>query len=162
MKYLDSGAEISECGRYRYWLSRRLGMGERSVAFVGLNPSTADASIDDPTIRRCVGYARAWGYDWLYMVNLHAFRSTDPKGLPQDPLEAVGPRNQEALIWVAQRSELVIAAWGSNPLNTYAQQLAARVRQMKNAHYLRLNSDGNPAHPLYLPAALQPQPFLSR
>lgn len=76
MKYLQMDAAISDCGTYRYWLARRLSMGERAVAFVGINPSTADATKDDPTIRKCVGFAQRWGYDWLYMLNLCAFRST--------------------------------------------------------------------------------------
>ena len=88
MRYLDMGAELSEDGQYRYWLSRRLSMGERAVLFVGLNPSTADATKDDPTIRKCVGFASRWGYDWLYMGNVHAYRSTNPEGLkPLDDLE---------------------------------------------------------------------------
>jgi hypothetical protein len=80
-KYLDMGAEMSECGEYRYWLSRRLSMGERFVLFVGLNPSTADAMQDDPTIRREVDFARRWGYDWYLKGNVYAYRSTDPKRL---------------------------------------------------------------------------------
>lgn len=149
-KYLDMGAEISECGLYRYWLSRRLSMGERTVLFVGLNPSTADASQDDPTIRRCAGFARMWGFDWLLMGNLYAFRSTDPKGLltAQDP---VGPANQEALQWMAQRAELVVAAWGSNRLNDYASTLARRILALPHARCLGVNKDRTPKHPLYLP-----------
>ncbi len=150
-KYLDMGAEISECGRYRYWLSRRLSMGERTVLFVGLNPSTADALQDDPTIRRCVGFARSWGFDWLLMGNIHAFRSTDPKGLPADPLESVGPKNQEALQWMAHRAEVVVAAWGANKLNTYAATLARRIAALPHARCLGRNADGTPKHPLYLP-----------
>lgn len=155
--YLDMGADISDDGLYRYWLSRRLSMGERSVVFVGLNPSTADARQDDPTIRRCVGFARAWGFDWLYMGNLHAWRSTDPKKLPKDSLESVGPRNQEALVWLTQRAELVVAAWGANKLNFYASTLARRIRALPHARCLGRNADGTPKHPLYLPktAALQ-------
>ena len=70
--YLDASADISDDGMYRYWLSRRLSMGERTVLFVGLNPSTADATKDDPTIRRCVGFARAWGFDGSVSVWLSA------------------------------------------------------------------------------------------
>jgi hypothetical protein len=154
--YLDMGADVSEDGLYRYWLSRRLGMGERTVLFVGLNPSTADATQDDPTIRRCVGFARSWGFDWLYMGNLNAWRSTDPKGLPAEPLEAVGPRNAEALRWMAQRAELVIAAWGATPLNRYAEELGRQMLARPNCNVLRWTKDGKPSHPLYLPATLLP------
>jgi hypothetical protein len=150
--YLDMGAELSDDGVYRYWLSRRLSMGERAVAFVGLNPSTADATKDDPTIRKCAGFARRWGFDWLYMVNLHAFRSTDPKALrPLDDLTSVGPANQEWLRTMTQKSELVIAAWGQNKLGRYARQLASMVLQMPHCRALKLTQDGNPWHPLYVP-----------
>lgn len=123
------------------------------VLFVGLNPSTANATQDDPTIRRCVGFARAWGFDWLYMGNLNAWRSTDPKGLPVDPIAAVGVRNQEALTWLAQHAELVVAAWGQNKLNRYASVLGRRILALPHARCLGRNADGTPKHPLYLPAA---------
>jgi len=155
-KYLDMGALVSDDGLYRYWLSRRLAMGERAVLFVGLNPSTADALQDDPTIRRCVGFARAWGFDWLFMGNLNAWRSTDPKKLPKDALEAVGPRNQDALQWMTGRAELVIAAWGKTPLNTYAQELGRRILALPQTRCLGANQDGSPVHPLYQPKAAQP------
>lgn len=150
--YLDMGAELSDDGLYRYWLSRRLSMGERAVLFVGLNPSTADATQDDPTIRRCAGFARRWGFDWLYLGNLNAWRSTDPKGLPADPLTAVGAGNQETLTWLAQRSELIVAAWGQNTLNTYAQALGRRILALPQTRCLGTNADGTPKHPLYLKA----------
>lgn len=152
MKYLESSADISEDGLYRYWLSRRLAMGERTVLFVGLNPSKADATDDDPTIRRCVGFARSWGFDWLLMGNPNAWRSTDPKQLPRDPLTAVGPRNQEALKWMAQRSELVVAAWGKTKLNDYARTLSTYILERPGTRCLGCNNDGSPKHPLYLPA----------
>lgn len=159
MKYLDASAELSSCGQYRYWLSRRISMGERTVLFVGLNPSTADASEDDPTIRRCVGFARAWGFDWLLMGNVNAWRSTDPKGLPADPLTAVGPGNQDALKWMTQKAEIVIAAWGNEPLNSYARQLSLMIAALPHARHLGLNKNGTPKHPLYLAKTLTPTPF---
>ena len=153
MKYLDASAYISDDGLYRYALYRRLSMGERTVLFVGLNPSTADATTDDPTIRRCVGFARSWGFDWLYMGNLNAWRSTDPKRLPKeiDDGIAVGPRNQEALRWMAQRAEIVVACWGQHKLNQYARTLSRIVLALPHARCLGRNKDGSPRHPLYLP-----------
>lgn len=150
MKYLATDAELSEDGLYRYWLSRRLSMGERTVLFVGLNPSTADASQDDPTIRRCVGFARSWGFDRLYMGNVCGYRSTNPKLLPtiDDP---VGPGNQDALKWMTQRAELVVAAWGKNRLNCYASTLAGWILSLPQTRALGFNGDGTPKHPLYLP-----------
>ena len=155
MKYLDAAADISEDGLYRYWLSRRLSMGERTVLFVGLNPSTADATVDDPTIRRCVGFARAWGFDWLFMGNLNAWRATNPKRLPKDLLAAVGPRNQEALTWLSQKAELVVCAWGQNKLNDYAAMLGRLMLALPHARCLGQNDNGTPKHPLYLPATTE-------
>jgi hypothetical protein len=149
VKYLATDADVSPCGEYRYWLSRRLSMGERTVLFVGLNPSTADAAVDDPTIRRCVGFARSWGYDWLLMGNLYAYRSTDPKALyvVDDP---VGPENQDALKWMAHRAEVIVAAWGKNRLTCYAHTLAGWILSLEHTRCLGRNKDGSPKHPLYL------------
>ena len=147
--YLDASAEISDDGLYRYWLSRRLGMGERAVLFVGLNPSTADAKQDDQTIRRCVGYARDWGFDWLFMGNVYAFRSTDPKGLLTAD-EPVGPMNQDALKWMTRKAEIVVAAWGNNPLNSDARTLARWVLSLPHTRCLGENKNGSPKHPLFL------------
>lgn len=149
-KYLAMEADISADGLYRYWLSRRLSMGERTVLFVGLNPSTADAALDDPTIRRCVGFAKAWGFDWLLMGNVCAYRATNPKALfsVDDP---VGPDNQEALKWMAHKAELIVAAWGGHRLTCYAQTLAGWILSLEHTRCLGQNGDGTPKHPLYLP-----------
>lgn len=152
-EYLEASADISDDGLYRYALYRRLSMGERTVMFVGLNPSVADGSVDDRTIRRCVGFARSWGFDWLYMGNLNAWRSTDPKLMPKeiDGGAAVGPRNQESLKWMSQKAEIVVACWGQNRLNQYARTLSKIVLGLPHARCLGLNQDGSPKHPLYLP-----------
>ena len=161
-KYLDASADISDCGLYRYRLSRRLGMGERTILFVGLNPSTADTEQDDPTIRRCVSFARLWGFDWLFMGNLNAWRSTDPKRLPKDPIAAVGAKNQETLKWMAQRAEVVVAAWGGNKLNTYAHTLACELLALPQTRCLGQNQDGSPKHPLYLSGCTELRPLTKR
>lgn len=147
--YLESQADISEDGLYRYWLSRRLAMGERTVLFVGLNPSTADAMQDDPTIRRCAGFARRWGYDWLLMGNLYAYRATEPKVL-RTVLDPVGVRNQEALLWMAHRAEVIVAAWGAFSLNHYASVLSKWLLSRPHTRHLGRTRSGAPKHPLYL------------
>lgn len=152
MKYLEASASISDDGLYRYWLSRRLSMGERTVLFVGLNPSTADATQDDPTIRRCVGFARTWGFDWFLMGNLYAYRSTNPKVISTlDGIEGLGPLNQEALTWMSQKAEVIVAAWGANKLNPAARWLARWILTRPHTRCLGQNADGTPKHPLYLP-----------
>jgi hypothetical protein len=156
MKYLNSYANISPDGLYRYALYRRLSMGERTVLFVGLNPSTADMMKDDPTLRRCVGFARAWGFDWLYMGNLNGWRATDPKQLPRASDgggEAVGPENQQVLTMMTQRAEIVVACWGQHKLNPYARELSRRILALPHTRCLGRNADGSPKHPLYLPAS---------
>jgi len=122
--------------------------------FIGLNPSTADAQNDDPTIRRCVGYAKEWGFDALSMTNLYAYRSPFPEGLygPEDP---VGFHNDFVLRTQAKRADLIIAAWGSmaKMFGNRHEQVASMI---PNLHCLKLNKDGAPAHPLYLKKDLTP------
>lgn len=158
MKYLTCGAVFSHDARHRYVLERVLSEGPRAVLFVGLNPSTADEEHDDPTIRRCVGFARDWGFNKLYMGNLHAFRSTDPRGLMTagDP---VGPLNAQYLGRMTAEAELVVAAWGSNPLAPDAYELGRWILMLPHTRCLGKNKDGAPKHPLYLPktaALVQP------
>ncbi len=157
-RYLETGAAISPCGGYRYSLWRRLAPGRRTVLFVGLNPSTADGTQDDRTIRREVDYAQRWGFDLYVKVNVYAYRSTDPDVLPSiaDP---VGPENWAHVLANASRADLILCAWGSNPLTAAARRIATELRQFTTAHYLKLNQDGEPSHPLYLPKILTPQPF---
>lgn len=149
---VQRGADISHCGRYRYTLWRRWGPGHMCM-FVGLNPSTADATVDDPTIRRCVAFARSWGYSGLLMTNLFAWRATDPRDMlaADDP---VGPDNDQTLraTWLA--AGITVAAWGTHGTH---QGRDAHVRAMLPAlHCLRLTKDGHPGHPLYLPRNLPP------
>lgn len=146
-------AQISDCGMYRYNLTRQWGAGWPAVCFIGLNPSTADALVDDPTIRRCVNYAKSWGYGKLIMVNLFAFRATEPK----DMMAAADPIGLENDGWVdaaVAEAEITVAAWGKHG------KYKGRAEGMLKRHgprYLKLNKDGSPAHPLYLKKDLQPQ-----
>jgi hypothetical protein len=116
-----------------------------------LNPSTADAFQLDPTNRRCVGFAQAWGYGELVTTNIFAFRSTNPAGL-RTANDAIGPENNEAIVTAAKNADLVIAAWGAHG---ELQDRGNAVRQMLGKagvplHMLRLTKAGHPGHPLYL------------
>lgn len=104
------GAEFSPCRRYRYGLYRGWQLGTGFAMFVGLNPSTADETADDPTIRRCIAFARAWGYGALFMANLFAYRATNPTEMlaQADP---VGPENDATLARLAAQADVVVAAW---------------------------------------------------
>jgi hypothetical protein len=148
------GASFSRCQRYRYALWRRWDQDRPLVAMIGLNPSTADAKRDDPTIRRCIGFARDWGGGGLVMANLFAFRATRPSDLKKadDP---IGPRNDH---WIGRISRLcptLVAAWGND--GAWLGRSAQLHRRLgSRLQILRLNRSGEPAHPLYLPARLRP------
>jgi hypothetical protein len=130
------------------------------VMFIGLNPSTADETKDDPTIRRCIGFAKAWGYGALCMTNIFAFRATDPKVMKQasDP---VGMDNQKHVQECARGAGVVIAAWGTHGI--FRGQDMHVKQWMRNVgvdlHHLGLTADEHPKHPLYLPKNLKPIPF---
>ena len=113
-QFLRRSAAISSCGTYRWWLRRRFTRGgsEKAVCFLMLNPSTADAERDDPTIRRCMGFARAWGYSVLEVRNLFAWRATHPRELLTATDPTGGPRGDRELRAVA-KADLVVAAWGA-------------------------------------------------
>jgi len=151
----ESGANFSRCRRYRYTLWRRWDPARPAVMIIGLNPSTADARQDDPTIRRCIGFARDWGYGGLVVTNLFAFRATYPADL-KAAADPVGPRNDAWIRRMAGQVEIVVAAWGNDGawLNR-----STRICRMfcDRLHCLRLNAGGEPAHPLYLPAGLRPK-----
>ena len=154
---MTRGALLSPCGRYRYWLTRSWAEGNGlCVAFVGLNPSTADADVDDPTIRRCVGFAKAWGYSSLAMVNLFAFRATQPADM-EAAADPVGPDNDGWLRTASASAAITVAAWGAG--GGFKRRDEAVRDLLMRRHYLRLTKDGHPGHPLYLPASLTPTPY---
>lgn len=101
-------AVISDCGQYRYLLSRDWESGLQRLVFIGLNPSTADAEIDDPTIRRLIGFSKAWGYGGFDIVNLFALRSKDPKMLC-DHDDPIGPLNDTYLSSPRTQSQIAVA-----------------------------------------------------
>lgn len=153
-----ASATISECGRYRSHLSRmwspeRDNPAREHALFIMLNPSTADAEKDDPTIRRCIGFAREWGCTGVVVVNLFQFRATDPNELlkPGIPLN---PRDADATIADAMaQTHVVVAGWGAlHPSLAYrAREVAAIAeRRDRRLHHLGLTKAGHPRHPLYL------------
>ena len=196
MSYVSKGATISPCGTYRYrlWREWRLhplpahwdwwteddgspcvdGAGQQigeplSCVFVMLNPSTADGDQDDPTIRRCVSFAKALGYDRLEVVNLFAYRATKPADLLRlnHDDEPWGPANRLNINTALDLAGIVICAWGVHGthlgqdetvlgwLEWWIDSLDRDVPIVA----LGLTKDGHPRHPLYLPANSQPVPF---
>jgi hypothetical protein len=156
-------AVFSECRTWRYSLARWTAQEThefKTVAFIGLNPSTADEVQDDPTVRRCVGFAKAWGFDRLVMLNAFAFRATDPGKLAAlDFSTAVGPENHKHLVREARAADLVVCAWGVHGARWQrgpSLALALGSEPGISLHVLGLTKDGHPRHPLYLRADLQP------
>lgn len=147
-------ATLSPCGRYRYNLTRCWGPGP-AAAFICLNPSTADGTTDDPTIRRIRGFAKAWGYGAFVVANLYAYRATDPRELwkAADP---VGPDNDHHLKLAAADCDLVVAAWGANARPDRIAEVLG-LHGMGRLAALAVTKDGQPRHPLYLRGDLTPQ-----
>jgi hypothetical protein len=149
---LDS-ARVYRYALWRDWTGELLG-GEpfRPLCVIGLNPSTADALKDDPTIRRCVDFARRLGCNALEMVNLFAYRSTDPKVLAKlTKEEAIGPENDEMLHQAASRAHHIVAAWGNRgDLFGRDDEVLYLLRRYQVDCFGR-TKDGSPKHPLYLP-----------
>lgn len=149
-----SETRFSDDRVYRYVLKRAWGSQfGRYVQFIGLNPSTADETQDDPTIRRCINYAKAWGYDGLVMTNIFAFRATDPRVMRAHP-EPIGPANQATLIDVNWYADLSVACWGAH--GEFMGRGEAVRAALKDLHVLKLTKDGHPGHPLYLRSDLSP------
>jgi hypothetical protein len=154
-----SAANISGCGRYRYWLTRTWDESRPKVTFVMLNPSTADAEKDDPTIRRCIDFAKRWGCGGLCVVNLFAYRSSKPVALAtvEDP---VGPGNDDVILNMS-RNRRVIVAWGATGAK-YGKRRIPQVLKLldgQSVECLKLTDDGHPWHPLYVPADTVPIRF---
>lgn len=145
----------SPCGTWRYLLHRRLiqdALPPRICNFVMLNPSTADAVQDDPTIRRCIRFARAWGYSDLLVTNLFALRATDPRQLRTHPAP-VGPENDDWLSRAAKSATVVVCAWGNHgKLGGRAAEVSALFEQTCTGPLLCLGATklGEPRHPLYV------------
>lgn len=153
------GAELSADGQYRYRLWRGVGgvNPERTVAFVMLNPSTADAMLDDPTIRKCMGFARRWDFGRIEVVNLFAWRATNPKDLPTvaDP---VGAENNRTIVERCLAADWVIAAWGTDKFAQARAREVTRTLTCNGIHLrcLKTSKDGHPWHPLYVPYETMP------
>jgi hypothetical protein len=175
----STSAVLSEDGRYRYRLDRTWHSGGR-VLFVMLNPSTADATVDDPTIRRCIGFAKAWACGALTVVNLYAWRATKPCDLngAQEPVGEFGPygegrrrenRNDVVIREAAAECGLRVIAWGSSPgplqwRATRVVELLDETRwqgQRRKLYCLGETKAGHPRHPLYIPGDTQLVPWVS-
>lgn len=147
-----STATISKDGRYRYQLTRRWADGGQTAIWVMLNPSTADAKEDDPTITRCIGFSQEFGASAMTVVNLFALRATDPKKLLENPNESIGPRNVQILEETLKDATRVIAAWGALQNKLWMLSLPSRevLKKCDKIQCLGKTKHGAPRHPLYV------------
>ena len=147
----SDSANFSKCGRYRYLLTREFG-GESTCLFVMLNPSTANADHDDPTIRRCIGFAKREGFGRLEVVNLYGYMATKPADLFACD-EPVGDGNDVAIADALSGADVVVVAWGnhgsfdSGRIKAFIDMIGLSGNQAK---CFGLTGEGQPKHPLYL------------
>ena len=153
---MQRDAYISPDGKYRYWLSRIWDLSKPSVTFIGLNPSTADGMEDDPTITKCIQYAKHWEYGGLFVANLFAFRDTHQTQIWNEP-DPFGPDNDKWIAELATKSSMVVVAWGDG--GKRLNRGATVCQSLPNLHCLKVNRSGEPHHPLYLPPQLNPQRY---
>ena len=148
---MDGNAVFSPCRTWRYMLTRRFSEGMACVNFLCLNPSTADETQDDPTVRRCIRFADTWGYGQCVVTNLFAFRATDPRDMFA-AVDPVGPENDRWLSSVASKCRLVVAAWGVHGAYLDRGQKVARMlaRAGVGLRCMGMTKNGFPRHPLYL------------
>ncbi len=152
--YKSKDAKLSDDQVYRYQLTRIWDETKPKVLFIMLNPSTADALEDDPTIRRVVNFAESWGYGSVYVANLYAFRSTDPKGL-KTTSDPIGPENRQHIQELVGLVDRVIYAWGNK------EKEPEWLRELITTPYCIAHSTkGIPKHPLYLKGDSQPILYL--
>lgn len=162
----ECGAVFSPCRLWRYTLWRRwnpllTGDEERLIAYIGLNPSTADERQNDPTITRLIGFAQRWQYDGMVMLNAFAWRETDRLKMLKVP-EPVGEQNDEAIVTIAKHVDLVVACWGNEGAHLGRSQRVhdlVAIEARVPLHHFGLNQGGEPKHPLYLKSSTELERF---
>ena len=147
---------FSDCAQYRYNLMREFSAGTRVINFIMLNPSTANENVNDPTIAKCENRAISLGFNKMVITNLFAYRATDPNDMMSvdDP---IGEENNNYILNHAKNAEVVLAAWGNHGEYRYRSEDVVRMLKKNGIklHALKLNSSGEPAHPLYLSNKLE-------
>ena len=169
---LRPAAVLSDCGRYRYRLTRVWDLGRPLMIWIMLNPSTADASQDDATIRRCTGFAWSWGHGGIVVLNLFALRATDPGELLTHPSPVAEPgpvpghagnRNDfEITSFASARDRRVVAAWGCHGTFMGRDREVLALLGNRPIECLGLTKEGHPRHPVRLRGDLRPVPWEPR
>ncbi len=150
---MPTGAIFSPCRNYRYLLWRTWDKSRAPVLFIGLNPSTADEQHNDPTIRRCTGFAQRWGYGGAYVTNLFAWRTSYPHILKTVP-EPVGKETDDWILQISQQTHCVVGCWGNH--GGWGDRHRSVLSLLPRLYCLKITKQGYPAHPLYLPSTLKP------
>ncbi len=146
-----STAVISDCGRYRYQLTREWSQGKSTVLWLMLNPSTADAMVDDRTIGRCIEFSKRFGVDRLAVCNLYAFRATKPASMwkaEKAGVDIVGPENDSHIM--NESPDLIVCGWGGNAKPDRVARVFELLDGSAPIYCLHKNDDGSPKHPLYI------------
>ena len=158
-KFSKSGAVFSDCRNYRYALWRVWNEQMPIAMIIGLNPSTADQTRNDPTITRCINFASSWGYGGVCVTNLFGFRATAPTELKahHDP---IGKENDAWVHEIAKGAAITVAAWGNH--GKFLNRSLEILPSLDQLHCIKMNKSGEPAHPLYLKAELKPVPMIPR
>jgi len=156
-KFSKSGAVFSDCRKFRYALWRMWDEDKPLVMIIGLNPSTADEKVNDPTITRCISFASSWGYGGVCVTNLFGFRATAPTELKayHDP---IGKENDSWVHEMAKEAAIKVAAWGNH--GKFLNRSVDFLSSLDQLHCIKMNKSGEPAHPLYLKAELKPVPMI--
>lgn len=153
-----TGAVIDSSERYRYSLWRCWQKDAPRITFVMLNPSTADEFKNDPTITRCINFSKYWGFGSLEVVNLFAYRATNPDDL-LNVADPVGDDNDTYILEALNRSEIVILAWGTKGSFLNRDNEVLELVSRYDLNVLGMSKEGHPKHPLYIRADTKPIPF---
>lgn len=144
---ISSSAIFSDNRIYRYALTRIWDKKLPSIMIIGLNPSTADESENDPTIRRCIGFAKKWGYGKLYVTNLFAYRATYPKNLFEYS-EPIGDENDYWISKLLKEVDTVVLAYGNS--GKYRNRDKEILNLVQNPYCIKTSKANMPVHPLYM------------
>ena len=156
--FSKSGAVFSDCKKYRYALWRIWDRNKHLVMIIGLNPSTANETSNDPTINRCISFARSWGYGGVFVTNLFGFRATSPNEL-KSYHEPVGKENDVWIREISKEAALKVAAWGNH--GKFLNRSEKILTLLDHLYCIQINKSGEPAHPLYLKGELKPVPIFN-
>lgn len=153
---MEKDAELSSCRKYRYALWRTWDEDKMKVMFIGLNPSTANEFKDDPTVTRCISYAKQWGYGGIIMGNIFAYRtsSTDEMKRAEDP---IGRENDAWLNRLSEQADIIVAMWGN--LGDFRNRSAEVCDMFPDLMCFSINATDQPHHTRGLPDGITPIPY---